>query len=764
MPRTLVHVLVLAFALAGAARAQDTTSIDLRGLAAIRPGDDDVWRSKYIDEEQEWNFVTVPGAWEENGFPLLDGFAWYRVRFTIPRAMREDSLLLVMSGIDDADETFLNGVKVGQTGSFPPDFRSELRSLRVYPLPRFIREEFNLLALRVYDAGNSGGITGAMFRIVRADSMHRLLDEIIDAPREEPLRHLSNGVMVSAWSPDSAILRWSRPRLYDRISPDLPTETVLSRLAITLENGGTARPFIPTSYGYLKDTGILHARMGSVDVYWYHPLRTQSRVLVVAVRQPADARDEAGLQFVMDRPYWRYEERRQEDGLLRTTYHILAYNACCTELVDRDMEEFLAAGPPAYALDEAVAAWEADLSEARYLPDVLTVEEQRVYRRSLVTMLQMQVREDGLAKGQFVAALQPTGSAVCLPADHLLAAEALAAAGLTTAAGAALEFIHRAEHSVYKLFDVYGKECGVGFPYLVTPARYDGSGNEWRWSDREHSVLRYEGMPRYIMALDALREQARLRALTAGLPFSDSAFVAPHWPRLSAHAADVLMYRLDSLGLLAQDDSPWGKGRSDLPGVYTTLLAAHALRIAAAHARLLAQDLKAFLYDEAAARAKSAVLRLIDGVLPHDRADSLTAIELRLFHPLLIDGVTLGLFDRGSEAERFAFDVIESGFAIEDTVDLYRAEPGGDWFARQARPQLALRLARAYAAAGNLRRAEALFSSVTREALRHDGLLPELVDPVTGNWYGGLPSLGTAADYVLTAELIAMKRLENARR
>lgn len=764
MRRALLVLFLLACALTGAAEAQDTTSIDLRGLAAFRPGDDDVWRSKYIDEEQEWNFVHVPGAWEENGFPLLDGFAWYRVRFTIPRFMRGDSLLLVMSGVDDADETFLNGVKIGQTGSFPPDFRSEMRSLRVYPLPRFIRDEFNLLAVRVYDAGNSGGITGSIFRIVRADSMHRVRDEIFDTPGEQPVRHITNGVMVSAWSPDSAIVRWSRPHLYDRISPDLPTETVLSRLAITLENGNAKRPFLPTSSEYLTDTGILHARMGNVDAYWYHPLHTQARVLVVAVRQPVEDRVEAGLNFVMERPYWQYEERKHDDGASRTTYHILVYNSCCTELADRDMEEFLAAGPAAYTLDEATAAWKAELAEARLLPDVLTAEEQRVYRRALVTMLQMQVRENGLAKGQYVAALQPAGNAVCLPADHLLAAEALAAAGLTTAAATALEFIHRAEHSAYKLHDIYGKEYGVGFPYLVTPACYDGSGNEWRWTDPDRSVLRYEGMPRYIMALDALREQARLRASTAGLPFSDSAFVAPYWPRLSEQVADVLTYRLDSLGLLAQDDGPWGKERSDRSGVYTTLLTARALRIAAAHARLLKQDLKAFLYDDAAARARNAVLRLMDGLLPNDRADSLTAIETRLSHPLLIDAVTFGVFDRGSEAERHAFDVVESGFAIENAVDLYRAEPGGDWFARQARPQLALRLARAYAAAGNHQRAEALFASVTREALRGDGLLPELLDPVTGNWHGGLPHLGTAADYVLTAETIAMWRRENATR
>ncbi|MFZ1728727.1 MAG: hypothetical protein WBQ23_01875 [Bacteroidota bacterium] len=759
MRRTIIFFLLFSLFTCFAG-AQDTTSIDLRGLAAFRPGDDDVWRSKYIDEEQEWNFVTVPGPWEDNGFPLIDGFAWYRVRFRIPSSMRNDSLLLVMSGVDDADETFLNGVLVGKTGAFPPVFRSEIRSLRVYALPRFIREEFNLLAVRVYDAGDNGGITGNIFRIVRADSMHLVLDEIVDAPAREPARFLSNGVMVSAWNPDSAMVVWSRPRLYDRISPDLPSETILSRLAISIDDGSGSRPFIPTEMGYLGSTGILRAQADNIEVFWYHPLRTQSRIIVVAVRQPVDDQTESGLRFVMDRPYWRYEERKDENAGMRTTYHILAFNACCTELVDRDMEDFLATGANVYSLESEIAAWKAELSEAQYLPDVLTVDEQSVYRRSLVTMLQMQVRENGLAQGQLVDALQPASKAVCTPAEHLLAAEALAISGLTSAARAALGFIEEAQHDTYKLYDVFGREHGVGFPYLVTPTRYDGSGNEWQWKHREEAVLRFDGMPRYIMAVDALRESGKRRTLSAGEAFSDSAFVAPFWTNLSSGAADVLMYRLDSMGLSAQDDSPWGQGLSDLPGLYTTLLTAHALGIAAEHASLLGYDLKAFLYNQAAVRASDGIQKLIAEVLSRDKADGLSALEMRLFHPLIADGITLGILDPASEAGRFVLDVVESGFAIEDTVNLYRAEPAGDWFARQARPQIALRLARAYAAAGNITRAEALFAAVTREALRHDGLLPELVDPVTGNWFGGIPSLQTCADYVLTAEAIAMKRLE----
>ncbi|MDX9758607.1 MAG: hypothetical protein RBU27_05555 [Bacteroidota bacterium] len=743
-----------------AVHAQDTTSIDLRGLAAFRPGDDDVWRSKYIDEEMEWSFVTVPGAWEDNGFPLHDGFGWYRLRFRIPTSLRDDSLLLVCSGIDDADETFLNGIMVGKTGDFPPSPRSEPRSLRVYPLPRFVREEFNLLAVRVHDTGDRGGITGSIFRIVRADSMHRVLDEIVDERPARAPRFISNGVMVSRWDPDSAMIEWSRPRLADRIATDLPTEIALTGLRVAIEDNGVSHLFIPDSSEYLDATGVLHAAGEGLEVYWYHPRRTRLRVLVVAVRQAASDPRAVGLRFVMERPSWRYEQRTDDSHAARMSYHILAYHSCCPELAERDMEEFLAGGTESWSLHGERSAWVEDLHGMRLHADVFSDDERRVYRQSLVSMRQLQVREPGLGEHQCVSGLSPSNRAVCEPAAHLLAVEAFAAAGLCEAARSALDFIHRAQHDTYTLFDVYGKEFGVGYPYLVTPAWYDGGGGEWRWEQADRSVLRYEGMARYVLAVDALRACLREKAIAAGEQFSDSTFLAAHWTQLGPLVADVLMYRMDSTGLLSQDDGPWGVALSDLPGIHASILASHALRIAARHARILDHELKAFLYAAAAERTTGTINAMINEARRTTRPDSLSGRALRLFHPLLIDAITVGMFAPDTPAGRFALDVVESGFAIEDAPDMYRAGPGGDWFARQARPQITLRLARAYAVAGRMDRAERLFAAITREALRNDGLLPELIDPVLGGWHGAMPSLSTAADYILTAEAIARRRLQ----
>ena len=765
MLRRRLHLfLLLTMLLPSIAAAQ--RSIDLRGLAAFRTGDDVVWRSKYIDEEKDWVFIPVPGAWEDHGFPQYDGYGWYRMRFRLPAEMRSDSLLLVMSGVSDADETFLNGEFIGFTGGFPPDFRSEPYSLRVYPLPKSAREEYNLLAVRVFDSGDRGGLTGSILRIIPVDSLYSVLDAIVDEPFHSPPLFVSNGVMVSAISQDSASVQWTRNRPYDAIAPELHAENVLTRMQITVETGNGFQPLSELhcdSIGYLHGSGVVFARYGDIEVFWYHPLQTRRRILVATVRQPESHAQKTGLIFTFERSYWKFEEFDEErDGYALTSY-VFAYNSCCDELVSRDLEEFLAEGSdedPAYGLERELRHWSEVLSHATYLPTSLHDDEKIVYRRSLAALLQARVREEGLGAGQILSAFTPLSRAVTIPAEHLQSCRALAAAGMRDEALDGLAFIEHAQHDAFVFHDVFGTPYGVGYPYLVTPSRYYGSGDEYQWAKPDQALLRYDGMPAYIEAVEALRSLERRTALLAGEAFSDSTFLSRYWPVLSSQVADVLMYRSEAHGLLEQDDSPWGDGLSKLPGVYSSVHAAYALTIAAEMAAASGNGLKSFLYTEAASRIKDTLTALLQMVMRRNDATGLSPMEKRAFHPLMCDAVTLGLLPPGSAEADFLLQMIDAAFRIEGSATQYSARPDGDWYDRQARPQIALRLARAHAVAGNLARAEELFASVTREAMKAGGLLPELVDPVTGNWYGAVPAMGTgAAEYILTAEAITLQRL-----
>jgi len=125
----------------------------------LRTGDDPRYATREFDEDA-WETVAVPKPWEEAGHPDYDGYAWYRTRFSLPPAPRGRSVSLELGKIDDADETFLNGVKLGQTGAFPPNYRSEWQAYRRYrvPVDALNWGGENVLAVRVYDGGGAGGI------------------------------------------------------------------------------------------------------------------------------------------------------------------------------------------------------------------------------------------------------------------------------------------------------------------------------------------------------------------------------------------------------------------------------------------------------------------------------------------------------------------------------------------------------------------------------------------------------------------------------
>ncbi|MBP1648634.1 MAG: hypothetical protein H6Q30_2079 [Bacteroidetes bacterium] len=128
-------------------------------------GDDMKWKDPDFDD-RGWRNVIVPSFWEAQGFKGYDGYGWYRTRFRIPESLASERLILLLGKIDDYDEVYLNGERVGRTGSMPgpgKDWRNDQRSyaqLRAYILPpgAVKPDQDNVLAVRVFDGYMQGGI------------------------------------------------------------------------------------------------------------------------------------------------------------------------------------------------------------------------------------------------------------------------------------------------------------------------------------------------------------------------------------------------------------------------------------------------------------------------------------------------------------------------------------------------------------------------------------------------------------------------------
>jgi hypothetical protein len=134
----------------------------IRGPWRFRTGDDPGYGARAFDEET-WEAVPIPSRWGEAGHPEYEGFAWYRTRFSLPprpAGSERRPAYLALGKIAAADRTFLNGVQIGQTGDFPPNYRGDERAYRRYDVSGDLLNwgGENVLAVRVYGGAGAGGI------------------------------------------------------------------------------------------------------------------------------------------------------------------------------------------------------------------------------------------------------------------------------------------------------------------------------------------------------------------------------------------------------------------------------------------------------------------------------------------------------------------------------------------------------------------------------------------------------------------------------
>lgn len=120
-------------------------SIDPVGEAAAAPD---------FAEGDGWADAPMPFSFEQAVAGDYDGIVWLRAAFeaTAEQAAAADAVL-ALGKIDDQDDVWLNGTKVGHTEKWT--------DVRRYKIPAgLLREGTNTLAIRVLDTGGGGGFHG----------------------------------------------------------------------------------------------------------------------------------------------------------------------------------------------------------------------------------------------------------------------------------------------------------------------------------------------------------------------------------------------------------------------------------------------------------------------------------------------------------------------------------------------------------------------------------------------------------------------------
>jgi len=134
---------VVTAAVSGGGRAAGPGPVD-KGLAGAVKWYDPA----YVPEG--WHGFWLPGYWADQGVKGLNGVVWFRKEIDVPASMTGKPARLFAGRIVDADETYLNGVKVGNiTYQYPP---------RRYEVPAgLLKAGKNLLVIRVSSFSGKGG-------------------------------------------------------------------------------------------------------------------------------------------------------------------------------------------------------------------------------------------------------------------------------------------------------------------------------------------------------------------------------------------------------------------------------------------------------------------------------------------------------------------------------------------------------------------------------------------------------------------------------
>lgn len=112
------------------------------------------WRNPQFNNKQ-WPTMQLPGVWEDQQLGKnFDGQVWFRKEITIDAISNKDTATLSLCMIDDNDETYINGVKIGSTEGY-----NVMRSYKIKP--GILHTGKNTIVIHVTDGGGNGGVYGS---------------------------------------------------------------------------------------------------------------------------------------------------------------------------------------------------------------------------------------------------------------------------------------------------------------------------------------------------------------------------------------------------------------------------------------------------------------------------------------------------------------------------------------------------------------------------------------------------------------------------
>lgn len=129
------------------------------------------WKNKEISEPEKWQNISIPSHFTHARI-YRNGVIWLRRDVDVPPELAGQDLTLSLGPIDNYDETYFNGVKVGGMGN---DIAKAWWTPRIYQVPgNLVVPGQNSIAIRVTHRIGPGGLYGIPEQIYLAREPHRI--------------------------------------------------------------------------------------------------------------------------------------------------------------------------------------------------------------------------------------------------------------------------------------------------------------------------------------------------------------------------------------------------------------------------------------------------------------------------------------------------------------------------------------------------------------------------------------------------------------
>lgn len=176
--KLLCFLSFLIIAVSSCNRYGSTEKVEFSSKWKFKVGDHHDYSKENYDDSK-WDYISTNDYWENQNYPDVDGYSWYRNKIFISskfkKAIHSDSVKFYLGPIDDSDKVYLNGMPLGQNNKNFNGFNLVLSledeiiipdSLRKYILSvndrRIKWDDYNTIAVQVFDRGGNGGIHTAV--------------------------------------------------------------------------------------------------------------------------------------------------------------------------------------------------------------------------------------------------------------------------------------------------------------------------------------------------------------------------------------------------------------------------------------------------------------------------------------------------------------------------------------------------------------------------------------------------------------------------